>query len=87
MGVPYIKVDPKKVLCVVETWRDDEVGGFAPTDEVTDKIGQNVANFLANEIKSGRIPKEFLPIQSNVGISGLVPNEAITALAILPTPD
>lgn len=67
MGVPYIKVDPKKILCVVETYRDDEVGGFTPTDEVTDKIGQNVANFLASEIKSGRIPKEFLPIQSGVG--------------------
>lgn len=67
MGVPFIKVDPKKVLCVVETWRDDEVGGFTPTDEVTDMIGQNVANFLASEVKSGRIPKEFLPIQSGVG--------------------
>lgn len=67
MGVPYIKVDPEKILCVVETWRDDEVGGFTPTDAVTDKIGQNVANFLANEIKTGRIPKEFLPIQSGVG--------------------
>ncbi len=67
MGVPYIKVDPKKILCVVETHRDDEVSGFTPTDEVTDKIGQNVANFLANEIKTGRVPKEFLPIQSGVG--------------------
>lgn len=67
MGVPYIKVDPKKIVGIVETWRDDEVGGFTPTDEVTDKIGQNVANFLAKEIKTGRIPKEFLPIQSGVG--------------------
>ncbi len=67
MGSPVVKVDPSKILCVVETYRDDEVGGFAPTDEVTDKIGNNVANFLAAEIKSGRIPKEFLPIQSGVG--------------------
>ena len=67
MGLPYIKVDPSKILCIVETHRDDEVGGFAPTDEVTDKIGNNVANFLANELKVGRIPKEFLPIQSGVG--------------------
>lgn len=67
MGTSYIQVDPKKILCVVETWRDDEVGGFSPTDDVTDKIGQNVANFLAQEIKTGRIPKEFLPIQSGVG--------------------
>ena len=67
MGSTVIKVDPKKILCVVETYRDDEVGGFTPTDEVTDNIGKNVANFLANEIKSGRIPSEFLPIQSGVG--------------------
>ncbi|MDD3079278.1 MAG: acetyl-CoA hydrolase/transferase family protein [Paludibacter sp.] len=67
MGVPYIQVDPEKILCIVETNRDDEVKGFTPTDEVTDKIGHNVANFLANEIKQGRIPQEFLPIQSGVG--------------------
>lgn len=67
MGVPVIKVDPKKILCVVETHLDDEVGGFSPTDEVTDRIGRNVVNFLAGEIKSGRIPEEFLPIQSGVG--------------------
>lgn len=81
MGVPYIKVDPKKVLCVVETWRDDEVGGFTPTDEVTDKIGQNVASFLANEIKSGRIPKEFLPIQSGVGN---IANAVMASLGVNP---
>jgi len=62
-----LKVDPKKILCVVETDRNDEVGGFSATDEVTDNIGANVASFLANEIKSGRIPAEFLPIQSGVG--------------------
>lgn len=67
MGASVIKVDPEKILCVVETYLDDEVGGFSPTDEVTDKIGQNVANFLAGELKSGRIPGDFLPIQSGVG--------------------
>ena len=67
IGSSTIKVDPKKILCVVETNLPDEVGGFAPVDEVTEKIGANVALFLANEIKAGRIPKEFLPIQSGVG--------------------
>ncbi len=67
MGEPVIKVNPDKIIAVVETHLDDEVGGFAPSDEVTDKIGQNVADFLAAELKTGRIPKEFLPIQSGVG--------------------
>ena len=43
------------------------MGGFAAVDETTAKIGKNVANFLAAEIKAGRIPASFLPIQSGVG--------------------
>jgi succinate CoA transferase len=67
MGTPYIKVDPDKIVGVVETYLDDEVGGFTPTDDVTDRIGHNVANFLAAELRDGKIPAEFLPIQSGVG--------------------
>ncbi len=67
IGVPYLKIDPKKVVGIVETDLPDEVGGFSPLDEVTMKIGENVANFLAGEIKRGIIPASFLPIQSGVG--------------------
>src|SRR5690606_9999682 len=45
----------------------DETGGFDPTDPVTARIGANVAEFLANEIAVGRVPREFLPLQSGVG--------------------
>jgi succinate CoA transferase len=67
IGSAVLKVDPKKILCVVETERNDEVGGFSATDAVTDQIGANVASFLAAELKNGQIPAEFLPIQSGVG--------------------
>lgn len=66
-GSPYVRVDPKKIIAVVKTSVPNEVGGFAPVDEVTAKIGANVAHFLANELKEGRIPEQFLPIQSGVG--------------------
>lgn len=66
-GLPYVKVDPAKIIAVVKTDLPNEVGGFSPVDEVTAKIGENVANFLASEIKAGRIPESFLPIQSGVG--------------------
>lgn len=66
-GQPCVTVDPKKILCVVPTNLPNEVGGFSPVDDVTAKIGNNVANFLAHEIKEGRIPQNFLPIQSGVG--------------------
>ena len=66
-GSPYLKVDPSKIVGIVETNAANEVGGFAPVDPTTAKIGDNVAEFLAAQIKNGTIPKEFLPIQSGVG--------------------
>lgn len=66
-GSDCIKVDPKKILCVVHTDIPNGSGKFAPVDDVTAKIGANVAKFLEDEIHAGRIPKEFLPIQSGVG--------------------
>lgn len=66
-GVPYLKVDPAKVVGIVETNMPDQVGGFDPVDPTTKKIGDNVAAFLAAQIKNGTIPASFLPIQSGVG--------------------
>jgi len=67
IGVPYLQVDPAKIAGIVETDLPNEIGAFTPTDEVTDQIGKNVADFLAAEIKAGRIPASFLPVQSGVG--------------------
>jgi succinate CoA transferase len=67
IGVPYMKVDPRKIAGVVETNLRNEVGAFTPSDEVTDTIGRNVAGFLSSEIRAGRIPAQFLPVQSGVG--------------------
>jgi len=67
IGSDVIKVDPKKILGVVETNLPDETAGFDSVDEVTSKIGENVANFLLEQMKKGIIPSSFLPLQSGVG--------------------
>mgnify|MGYP000221786445 CR=1 FL=1 len=67
IGLPYIQVDPKKIIGVVETNWPDEARSFAAADPLTDKIGQNVADFLAADMKRGIIPSTFLPLQSGVG--------------------
>ncbi len=67
IGTDCVRVDPKKIVAVVRTNRPNEVGKFTPSDETTEKIGANVAQFLENEMHAGRIPKQFLPIQSGVG--------------------
>jgi acetyl-CoA hydrolase len=67
IGSPVIKVDPRKIVGVVETALDDETGAFAEATDITRTIGQNVAGFLAGELRAGRLPKSFLPVQSGVG--------------------
>lgn len=67
IGKDCIKVDPSKIVAVVKTNRPNEVGKFAELDETTKRIGDNVALFLETEMKAGRIPSSFLPIQSGVG--------------------
>ena len=67
IGLPYIQVDPRKIAGVVEVNIPDEARGFSAPDPVTDKIGQNVADFLAADMKRGIIPSTFLPLQSGVG--------------------
>ncbi|MDU1904122.1 MAG: acetyl-CoA hydrolase/transferase family protein [Dysgonomonas sp.] len=66
VGKDHVKVDPKKII-VVEGNTPNDGSAFAPVDEVTAKIGENVANFFVKEMNEGRMPKTFLPVQSGVG--------------------
>ncbi len=66
-GSPVLKVDPKKIVGVVHTDSYDGVSAFTEPDEVSKKIGSNVVNFLLQELRAGRIPASFLPLQSGVG--------------------
>ena len=67
IGQTYIQADPKKIVGVVEVDLPDEARKFQAPDPITDKIGQNVADFLAADLKRGIIPSSFLPLQSGVG--------------------
>ena len=67
IGTPYLKVDPNKIAGIVETNNKPEEMTFTPLDDVTRAIGKNVSDFLVSELRAGRIPSSFLPIQSGVG--------------------
>jgi len=67
IGTSRLWIDADKIVGIVKTNKPDEVGGFDEISETTRQIGANVSAFLAAELKAGRIPREFLPIQSGVG--------------------
>ena len=66
-GFPYVAIDPKKVVGIVEHSEPDDVSPFDPPSKTHDRIAQFVVEFLLNEMRAGRIPPEFLPLQSGVG--------------------
>ena len=63
IGQPYIQVDPKKIVGIVKPIGRTKPRSFAAPDPLTDKIGQNVADFLAADMKRGIIPSTFLPLE------------------------
>ena len=67
IGKPYVQVDPKKVIGIVEVNIPNEPVVFKELDPVTRKIGENVVNFIVGEMKRGVIPATGLPIQSGIG--------------------
>ena len=67
IGSPVMIVDRRKVVGIVKSNQPDETSGFSEPTAETRQIGENVANFLVAEMKAGRIPSTFLPLQSGVG--------------------
>lgn len=67
IGSPFLEVDPGKIQAIVRTNLPDSANGLAQPNEVTNRIGQNVVDFLLQEMALGRIPAQFLPLQVGVG--------------------
>ena len=67
IGTPYLRVDPDKVIAVVETDAPDRNSAFSPPDEASRQIAGHLIDFLAHEVKRGRLGEGLLPLQSGVG--------------------
>jgi acetyl-CoA hydrolase len=62
-----VAVDPRKVVGIVEHSEPDDVAPFDPPTSAHNRIAQYVVEFLLSEMRAGRIPEGFLPLQSGVG--------------------
>jgi len=67
IGKTYAHVDPNRVVGIVETDEPDETAELSSASETCRAIAKHVVKFLTNELASGRMPYEFLPLQSGVG--------------------
>ena len=67
IGQPNFHCDPGKIVAVVETDRPDRNQQFKAPDETSRTIAGHILDFLAHEVKQGRLPPSLLPLQSWVG--------------------
>ena len=67
IGEPYLRVDPAKVVAVVETEAPDRNSAFAPPDADSRAIAAHLLEFLDHEVRRGRLTPQLLPLQSGVG--------------------
>jgi succinyl-CoA:acetate CoA-transferase len=67
IGVPYLHCPPEKIIAVVRTDKPDRNSPFNAPDADSKQIALHVMDFLAHEVKKGRLPETLLPLQSGVG--------------------
>ncbi|GAA2490059.1 acetyl-CoA hydrolase/transferase family protein [Streptomyces thermolineatus] len=67
IGSPYLSCPVDKVVAVVETHAPDRNAPFKEPDDVSARIAGHVLDFLAAEVRHGRLPQNLLPLQSGVG--------------------
>jgi len=67
IGSPYLDVPLDKVVAVVPTHSPDRNSAFKAPDAASQQIAGHILDFLAWEVKQGRIPASLLPLQSGVG--------------------
>lgn len=67
IGLPFIEVDAERIAGIVECHLPDEARTMTPSTEITQQIGQNMADFLVWNMQMGYIFKNKLTLQSGVG--------------------
>ncbi|MEG8055465.1 acetyl-CoA hydrolase/transferase family protein [Sphingomonas sp. 22L2VL55-3] len=87
IGDAYFRVDPAKIVAIVETEAPDRNLPFAAPDASAHAIAGHLIEFFRHEVARGRLPASLLPLQSGVGnianavLTGLVdgPFDAMTS--------
>lgn len=67
IGTPYIPCGVDKITYIVPCDIPDKMQKFAAIDDDYRAMTEHLIEFLKSEIKTGRLPKNLLPLQSGVG--------------------
>ena len=67
VGLPFIPVDPAKIVAIVVTKKLDSASTVLPPDSETRQIAGHLIEFLSHELKQGRLSSQLQPLQAGIG--------------------
>ncbi len=67
IGQSGVPCDPNKIVAIIESREIDNGRALGATDAISESIAGHILEFLAAEVKAGRLPTNLLPLQSGVG--------------------
>lgn len=67
VGSRYLECGLDRIDCIVESDIVDHVRNLTPPDATSEKIADNLVDFLEHEQRVGRLPQQLPPLQSGVG--------------------
>lgn len=67
VGLPFIPIDPNKIVAVVVTEKLDSASTVLPPDEETKQIAGHLVEFLNHEVNRGRLGPTLQPLQAGIG--------------------
>lgn len=67
IGNPYIKIDPSRVVAVIESRSPDNTTDAQDGDDTSGLIANHIVEFFKHEVAMGRMPKNLYNLQSGIG--------------------
>lgn len=67
IGLPYVPVDPEKIVGIVITDKADSPSNIEAPDADTRAIAGHLDEFLRNEVRHGRLSLSLQPLQAGIG--------------------
>ena len=67
VGLPYIAIDPDKIVAIVMTQKLDSSANVSPADADTDRIAGHLIEFLEREVRLDRMTRALQPLQAGIG--------------------
>jgi len=67
IGATSVPCPAEKILAIVESRRRPLGRLYGPHEEKSVAIAAHIVDFLKNEVRQGRLPRNLLPLQSGVG--------------------